>query len=280
MTLTAPQQAPAAAPVLPSSGYQLSLGRVIRSEAIKLVTLRSPWISAALTIAISLGITTLMAISLRNFLDQAPVSGGGNAMIAQAVTMPLAFTALLVTITGSMLITGEYSTGMIRSTLTAAPDRLRSLFAKAIVLVGYTVLVSVITSVLGVTLVSALFAGTDVALDFGDLSGAVLPYVYSAVYLVAAALLGLGFGYLLRSGAGAIAIAVGILFILPIVPQVLAMAPGMEWVVEAARYLPSNAGNALVQGSGDEVWQGALILGGWVVAVLGLGAIALKTRDA
>ncbi len=280
MTITAPQQAPAAAPAVPSSAFRLSLGRVIRSEGIKLVSLRSPWISAALTIVISLGITTLMAISMRNYLSEMPVTGGGNAMIAQAVTMPLAFTALLVTITGSMLITGEYSTGMIRSTLTAAPDRLRSLFAKAIVLIGYTVLVSVVTSVLGVTLVSALFAGTDITLDFGDLAGAVLPYVYSAVYLVAAALLGLGFGYLLRSGAGAIAVAVGILFILPIVPQVLAMAPGMEWVAEAARYLPSNAGNALVQGSGDDVWQGALTLAVWVIAVLGLGAIALKNRDA
>ncbi|MDR2294102.1 MAG: ABC transporter permease [Microbacterium sp.] len=280
MTITATQQAPAAAPAIPGSAFRLSLGRVIRSEGIKLVSLRSPWVSAALTIVISLGITTLMAISMRNYLSEMSVAGDGNAMIAQAVTMPLAFTALLVTITGSMLITGEYSTGMIRSTLTAAPDRLRSLFAKAIVLVGYTVLVSVVTSVLGVTLVSALFAGTDIALDFGDLPGAVLPYVYSAVYLVAAALLGLGFGYLLRSGAGAIAVAVGILFILPIVPQVLAMAPGMEWVAEAARYLPSNAGNALVQGSGDEVWQGVLTLAVWVAAVLGLGAIALKTRDA
>ena len=280
MTITAPQQAPAAAPAIPGSAFRLSLGRVIRSEGIKLVSLRSPWVSAALTIVISLGITTLVAIAMRNFLSEMPVAGDGNAMIAQAVTTPLAFTALLVTITGSMLITGEYSTGMIRSTLTAAPDRLRSLFAKAVVLVGYTVLVSVVTSVLGVALASALFAGTDIALDFGDLAGAVLPYVYSAVYLVAAALLGLGFGYLLRSGAGAIAVAVGILFILPIVPQVLAMAPGMEWVAEAARYLPSNAGNALVQGSGDDVWQGALTLAVWVAAVLGLGAIALKSRDA
>ncbi len=281
MTTIAPAVADSAAPARSAASrfadHRLTLGHVIRSEWIKLTTLRSTWWSAACVLLIAVGISGLagVAMLLSDFVTTEAVA----AMTLSFTTMPVMFIGLLATVMGSMFITGEYSTGMIRSTLTTAPDRTRSFLGKTIVLAGFIFVLSLVASALSYAVVAVIFAVGGFAADLSDPGAALLPYVWAALYMVALALMGLGIGYIVRVGAGAIAIAAGIVFVLPIIAQILGMAPGMQWVLEASMYLPLNAGATLVQGGEDEVGAGiALALFAVVPLLTGYGL--LRARDA
>ena len=263
---------------------RVTLPRLIRAEWIKLVSLRSPWWAAALVFAISVGVSAMYALASTTWDGFDPSNGGSpemaNTFIASVVTMPAVFTVLLASILGVILITGEYSTGMIRSTLTAAPDRLRSLLAKATVLSVFIFAVSIITSLVSLLLVITIFGGAGLGYTITDPATSILPYVLNAAYLVLLALMGLGIGYLVRNGAGALSIVVAIIFVLPIVASMVGMAPGLEWLADASKYLPMNAGSLLVQGEPEVRGGAAIALGLWALVPLIGGALVLKTRDA
>ncbi|MCI9873043.1 ABC transporter permease, partial [Arthrobacter humicola] len=95
--------------------HRLTFARLLRSETIKILTLRSTWWSLGITAVLSLGISFLLALAAND-------NGGGFAP-ATLLTAPIQFTMLVAGIFGAIVITGEYSTGMIRSTLTAEPRR-------------------------------------------------------------------------------------------------------------------------------------------------------------
>jgi len=115
------QTAPARRTHTETSAYRLSFGRALRSEWIKLATVRSTWWSIGITALLTIGISIMLA-------SAAEVDG------IQAVVSSVQFTMLLAGILGAIAVTGEYSTGMIRSTLTAVPVRGAVLAAKAAVM--------------------------------------------------------------------------------------------------------------------------------------------------
>ena len=106
---------------------RLTFIRAVRGEWIKLATLRSTWWSIGIAAILTIGIAVLIA--------QAIDMPGFEPI--QAVVMPIQFTMLLAGILGAISVTGEYSTGMIRSTLAANPKRGSVLGAKAVA-VSYT----------------------------------------------------------------------------------------------------------------------------------------------
>ncbi|WP_040165342.1 ABC transporter permease subunit [Microbacterium gorillae] len=281
-TATAPAPAATTTPATPAtrtaSPYRLTLGHEVRSEWIKLVTLRSTWWSAAIVFALSVGISVLVALQLTSNDLVSPESANGS--IASAVTLPSMFTVLLACILGTIFVTGEYSTGMIRSTLTAAPDRTRAFLAKALSVFGFVVALSLITNLVALAVTLPIFGGVDAGLDLSDPATAVLPYIWNALYLAGLALLGLGVGFAVRSGAGSLAIVAGIVFVLPIVASMLGMVPNLDWIQTVANYLPMNAGSDFVQNTGDAQLRGGLAIAGWAVAGLAAGYVVLKTRDA
>ena len=95
------------------------------------------------------------------------------------------------------------------------------------------------------------------------------------------ALIGLGFGFIIRNGAGAIAATVGVLFVLPIVLNMFVFAgESWQWIVDLGQYLPMAAAQMATTPAGDDVLRGILTLAAWPAALL-LGAwAALRTRDA
>ena len=271
--------APAPMQIIPT-GFphaRLTLGHLIRSEWIKLRTLSSPWISALIVIVLSLGISMIAAFSVSTigygYVDRIPAD-----MIASIVGQPAVFTMLLAMILGAILITGEYSTGMIRTTITAAPDRLSSLVAKAVVVFLFSAVLGLATTVvsgLGVLLVLLM---RGISADFSVGFAAFAPYVFVPLLMGAVALLGLGIGYLLRSGAGAIAIVVGVTFVLPIVLTSVGIIPGMDWMYELSYYVPLHAATDLI-GAGEDALRGGITLTVWALAAMFFGGLALKTRD-
>lgn len=281
---TARRPARASEPVATATGRldTSSLGvtflRVVRSEWVKLRSLRSNWITMLAAAVVMIGIGGLSAA----FLGGA-IGGGGDGFgdTTDPTTTSLGgmmLAQIIVGILGVLAITSEFANGMIRNTFAAVPARLPVLWAKAIVVAGATFAV-MLPAVFASFFLGQAILGSDLDAGLGD-DGVLRAVVGSAGYLTAIALLGLGLGSILRQAAGAI----GVVF------SVLLIAPGLLGLVlprsadDLLRYLPSNAGSAFTTiGSGEALLSpavGGLVVAGWVAALLGVAAVFLKRRDA
>lgn len=275
MTAAAPVDATVDAaaqrPARPASPYRLSFGRVVRSEWIKLLTLRSTWWSLGVTVALSLAISLMMASASRDF--------GGGLTPVMTIVMPMQFTMLVAGILGAIAVTGEYSTGMIRSTVTAEPRRGAVLGAKAIVVAVVMALATALTYLVAILLTAPILGGAGI--DWSDAAQSWVPLGAGVFAMAMFALIGLGFGFIIRNGAGAIAATVGVLFVLPIVLNMFVFAgESWQWIVDLGQYLPMAAAQMATTPAGDDVLRGILTLAAWPAALL-LGAwAALRTRDA
>lgn len=264
------------------SPYRLSFLRLVRSEWVKLATLRSPWWSIGVVALLSIGMSLLLAWAFTSF-DGPAGAPGSESLAITVILSPTSFTVLLAVILGSIQVTGEYSTGMVRSTLTAAPGRIGSLLAKATVVAAFVFVSSLVIFVIAALVTAPMLSGAGIGLDFSDLASWTLPLLAGAFTMAVIALIGVSAGYLLRNGPGAIALGVGLVFVLPLVPAFFAALPDWGWIQDAARFLPTNAGNALMNPGGTgalEPWAAALTLVGWVVVGLVGASVVLKGRDA
>ena len=267
-------QAPAPARTSVDTGRRLTFLRALRSEWIKLATLRSTWWSIGIAAALTIGIAVLIAqaIDLPGF---DPI---------QAVVMPIQFTMLLAGIIGAISVTGEYSTGMIRSTLTANPVRGSVLAAKSTVLAVFMFLSSLVIFAIAALAVTLIVAPRDQSIDWSDPSASLLPILVSSLSMAVFALIGVSFGFILRSGAGAIAATVGVLFVLPIVASFFSMAgEAWAWVVDASAYLPVAAAQSAIMPSETAALDAPvafLTLACWVVGGALVAWGVLRSRDA
>lgn len=266
--------APAVAAPRVDTGHRLTFFRTVRSEGIKLATLRSTWWSIAIAAVLTIGIASLIA--------QAVDLPGFDPI--QAVVMPIQFTMLLAGIIGAIAVTGEYSTGMIRSTLTAVPLRGTVLLAKSLVLAIFLFVSSLVIFGVAAVAVGAIVGARDQSIDWSDPSASLLPIVVASLSMSVLPLIGVSFGFILRSGAGAIAATVGLLFVLPIVANFFAMAgEAWAWVVDTAAYLPVAAAQSAIlpgEGAALDAPVAFLTLGCWVVAGLLAAWAVLRSRDA
>lgn len=277
MTTIAP-----AAPTVPAfvpAGSGLSFGGELRSEWIKLRSVRSTLWSYATVIVISFGMAALMSVSLPS-AGQALPADVQTTMVGQAATFGVFFGQLVVAVLGVLAISGEYSTGMIRSSITAIPRRLPMLAAKAVVLFVCTFVVGTVSTIGSYAVAAPILAGQGITASFTD-PDLFLPLLGGALYLALVSIFALGVGAMLRSSAGGIAAALGILLLLPIA---MSMIPA-QWVADLLPYLISNAGLAIFGLNGFtsvslDVWQNVLIVLGWVAVSLAGAALLLTRRDA
>ena len=261
------------------STIRLSAPGIVRSEWIKLRSVRSTVWSYAIVILVSIGLAALMSstISVENI---GPVPAEAQpGLVLQASTFGVFFGQLVVSVLGVLVISGEYSTGMIRSTLAAVPRRLPALWAKAIVLFVATLLVGLVSTLGAYAVAAPILASKGFEADLvGD--GVLLALLGGSVYLALISVFALGLGTILRNGAGGIAAVLGTILILPTVLQIIPAT----WAQDAAPYLLSNAGSVLFNlPSSDgtlESWQALLVVLGWTVASLAVAAVLLRRRDA
>jgi ABC-2 type transport system permease protein len=261
------------------TGPGLSFAGILRSEWIKLRSLRSTIWSYLLVILISVGMAALLSLSLSVGPTGATLpEAEQTSLLLQASTFGIYFGQLVVAVLGVLVISGEYSTGMIKSTLTAAPRRLSTLWAKATVLFTATYLVSLVGILASFLVASPILAAKGIhgTLFDGDV---IMPMLGGALYLALISVFALGIGAILRSSAGGIAAALGILLVLPVIFQLIPA----DWAADVLPYLVSNAGFAMfgaAMGPGLEPWQGFAVLVGWVAVAIGVAAVLLKRRDA
>jgi ABC-2 type transport system permease protein len=275
---------PVPAHPMPANGLKVTQARVIRSEWIKFRSLRSTVITltAAAVVLIGLG---LLFSAVQSGQLSGPGDRGGADPEDTAVSVSLSGVMLAQLIIGSLgvLVTaGEYSTGMIRSSLAAVPRRLPVLWGKTIV---FAVVVFAVTTVAAF----AAFFGGQAVLSAGGAATASLgdPGVLRAVFgaavdLTGIGLLGLALGALLRTTAGAISTLFGLTLLLPGVLQLLPA----DFNSAVGPYLPSNAVNAFMTAqpvpgaSALSPWAGLAVFVGYIVVLLGAAAVTLRRRDA
>jgi ABC-2 type transport system permease protein len=186
---------------------------------------------------------------------------------------------LAICVLGALVITTEYSTGVIRASLLAVPRRLPVLAAKVAV---FAVLVLVVTEIvafcsffLGSTILHA-----HVAVSLSD-SGVARAVAGAGLYLTVLGLFAMSIGTLIRHTAGAISTVIGVVLVLPILSGLL---PG-SWGAHVNAYLPEQAGTLIThtrEQSGDLLspWQGFGVLCLWTVLLLAVAAYLLNRRDA
>lgn len=265
---------------------RLGFGGVLRSEGIKLSSLRSIRWTLAATVVAGLGLSLLISWGLKasSGMDGAPAIPTETYALA-AATIAAPFIALVFGVLGVFAISSEYSSGMILSTLTAVPKRTPVFFAKAIVLV-VVALVTAAILVIGGLLIALLFNSEVGSVIFSKvvLSGG----AGAIVYLTLIALLAFGVAALFRSTAGGIAVVAGLTFVLPLGFQIASMT-GWEWVSTVSHYIPAALGNIMSAGiaeatvpgaTGPDYWGAMLIMLAWAAVAVIPAAILFRTRDA
>lgn len=273
-------------PTVPSVTVRpVSFARTVQAEWIKFWTVRSTWWTLAATVVIMAGIAALAAWGTASGIDGEPVA---PMSLVALMTSGKSLAELTVAVLGVLAITGEYSTGMIRSTFAAVPRRLPVLAAKAVVLSAAVIVTTVIGMALSMLTTLPWQDTLGAGLDLAD-SEQLRILVGFPLYLMAVGLLSLAIGALLRRTAGAVATVLGLLLVVETVFQLVPL----RFFEVVSPFLPATAGSRLLMDSetltamnaaSDAAhlapWQGYGVLLAWVVALGALAAVLLRRRDA
>jgi ABC-2 type transport system permease protein len=262
------------------SAVAVTQRRVVRSEWTKLWSLRSTRWSLLAAIVGMAGLGMIIAafrmghwshLSAGERARYDPIDNGvGGYHLAQ----------LAIGVLGVIVMSGEYATGMIRSTLMAVPHRLPVLWAKALVFAAVTFVLMLASSLVSFFGVQAIVAQRNLQAHLGD-PHALRAVVGTALFLTVLGVLSVGLGGLLRSTAGGIAAFVGLLFVLPGITALLPSNIGDA----ISPYLPLNAGFAVATSTFDNShhlapWTGFGVFCAYAVVAVAAAAVALVRRDA
>jgi hypothetical protein len=257
---------------------RLTQGHVTRSEWTKFRSLRSTGFAllAALLMLVGFGIVASFA-TVHNW---ATMSARDRASFDPLVTSLRGVDGaqLALGVLGVLWITGEYGTGLIRSTFTAVPKRLPVLWAKAAVLATVALALALPGALIAFFVSQSILHSKHISIGFTH-PAVPRAVVGAALYLTVLALFSLGLGAVIRNTAGGIAALVSIVFVLPTLISVL----GSSWKNAIYPYLPTNAGAAITSIHQQEhtlaPWTGFGLFLGYTAALLALAAILLRRRD-
>jgi ABC-2 type transport system permease protein len=278
--MTTMTHATTTAPVDRHQTLRVTQPRVLLSEWTKFRSLRSTVWTLLTAVVLSIGIGALFsAVSASQYstfsaADKAsfdPVSTSLNGMV---------FAQLAIGVLGVLLISGEYSTGMIRSSLTVVPRRLPVLWAKLGVFAGVVFSVILVSSFVSFFLGQALLNSHHLGVSISA-PGALRDVIGAALYATVAGMIGMALGGLLRNTAAGISTFVAVFFVIPPLTDLLPAS----WSSHFVQYLPSNAGEVLFGGGRGLAhplapWTGFGLLCAYAAVMIGLAAWRLRRADA
>src|ERR1700676_1595075 len=131
---------------LPPAAGRAGLLGVLASELTKLRSVRSTYWTLVMLFLFSVGISALATAATASNFHNNPGNKAGFDATQVSLFAFFEIGQLIIAILGAMVITSEYSTGMIRTSLTAMPRRGVVYAAKAIVFTVVTLIFSLITS--------------------------------------------------------------------------------------------------------------------------------------
>lgn len=286
MSTTLEAQRPTA-PSVPADAH-LTFPRIVKSEWIKLRTLRSTMWALIITVVVMVGFSVLLAFVAHNFATPSPGTPDGrppspgmsNTEVVQLVnTFGYHFAELVVAVLGVLLITGEYGTGMIRSTMAAAPKRIPALVAKYLVVGVTTFVVSLVAIGISYLVTKPILGMHD--LNAGLSGQTIRVFLACALLLAMISLFALAIGALMRHSAGAISTVLGILLLVPIILGILGAF--VSWAGDISKWIPSSVADRMITtttAAGELTpLQGFGMLALYVVVLAAASAVLMRRRD-
>src|SRR6516162_4288044 len=293
---------------LPPATGRAGLAGTIRSEFTKLRSVRSTYWTIAAMVIVSVGFAAIAGFAIANNLHNNPANKAGMDATQASLGGFFELGQLIIAVLGALTITSEYSTGMIRTSLTAMPRRGTVYAAKLLVFTTVALVISLITSFIAFFVGQAAMSGSGVsasllhsitipanAFQNGPSSnvtfsgtivispGTVLTAIIgTALFVTAAALIAFGLGTIIRHSAGAITAAIGLLFVLPIIVQLLPDT----WRWDIVRFFPDAAGRVLSVTVGQHnphlwsAWPQFGVTLVYAAVLVGIGAYLFRRRDA
>jgi ABC-2 type transport system permease protein len=257
--------------VMANTGYGLT--QAIRAEVTKLRTIRSTTWTLLATVVGTLLVTVLATNGIQHhgptdgFFDPTNQSLSG-----------IAIGQLTIGLLGVLMITGEYGSGTIRSSLAATPRRPLFITAKVLVIGAVSLVVGEILTFACFFIGRTILSGNAPVATLGQ-PGVLRALLLTGGYLALLGMFGLGLGFIIRHTAGAITAFVGVIFLLPLLLHPL-QAHG-----NPARFTPeqilANSVAAVVHQSGQVgATAGFLLMGLYCALALGVGMVLLQRRDA
>ena len=267
--------APTAGAALPEP--RVTQRRVVRSEWIKFRSVRSNLIGIGAAGAAMVLFGVLFSSLADSGTDTGPTPAGADPVTYAFSGINLA--QLVIGVLAAVLVTSEYTSGMIRSTYAAVVTRLPVLWGKTIVAAGVTGVVMTVAGLAAFLTGTAVYSGTEAVPSIGD-PGVIRAVLGVGVYAAAIAVMGVALGFLLRRTAAAIGTLVASIMVAPVLAGLL---PG-ETGSTIASLLPSNAGRAVMSVADDpdllSPGAGLAVLLAWVVVAVGAAAWSVRRRDA
>jgi ABC-2 type transport system permease protein len=292
---------------LPPATGRAGLRGMLASEWTKLRSVRSTYWTIGSLLVVSVGLAAAIGAGAAAAINSDASNKAGFDATQVSLSIFFYLGQLIIAVLGAMTITSEYSTGMIRTSLTAMPRRSVVFWSKLLVFTGVTLVISIVTSFVAFFVGQAVLSGTGVSASLSHntlvpvqaegtrqavrFAGtyvvtpghALTAIIGTALFVTAAALIAYGIGAILRHTAGTIASAIGILFVLPIIVQLLPNS----WRDDIMRFVPGSSGTVLSatlpSSDATHLWStwpqfGVTLI--WVAVLVGVGAYLFRKRDA
>jgi ABC-2 type transport system permease protein len=277
--MSATESLPVAVPKRRAFTGRVTQANVLRSEWTKLWSLRSTRWSLLLAVIAMAGLGVLIAaVSMDRWSHLSPNDRATFDSIGRSLG-GYHLAQLAIGVLGVLVISGEYSTGMIRSSLMAVPRRLPVLWAKIAVFASVTFVSMLASALVAFFSAQAILAEHHVNVTLGH-PHALRTLVGTVLFMTMTGVLCVALGTIVRSTAGAIATFAGLLFVLPGIVDILPSEIGNS----INPYLPSNSGGAIAKAVPDphtlSPWGGFALYCVYTIALVAVAAYLLIRRDA
>jgi ABC-2 type transport system permease protein len=277
----APVAAERGPPMIPPGRY--SVAGALRSEWTKLRSVRSTMWSLVATAVLTIAIGILATSTEAGRWAQ---TGVGDRRAFDPTSLSLAgflFGQLAIGVLGVLVVSAEYSTGTIRATFAAIPNRPLVLAAKVAVFSAVAFIIGEVLAFASFFIGQAIMSGSAPTASLGQ-PGVVRAVIGGGLFLTVLGLFALGLGTIIRHSAGAITAFVGIFFVIPLIVEALPVTIKNA----VGKYLPDNIGSTMTtvkQGFRTDVptfspWVSFGLLCGYAAAALLIGGIVMARRDA
>ncbi len=271
-------------PAVPAAGsapaLKVTQARVLLSEFTKFRSLRSTMYTLLTALVLMIGLGAMFsALTASQYHTYNAADRASFNPVATSLSGVI-FAVVAFGVLGVLVTSGEYSTGMIRSSLTAVPRRLPVLWGKLAVFPGVIFPVSLIASFISFFLGQLVLNSQHIGVSISA-PGALRSVVGAALYLTVAGMIGVALGSLFRNSAAGIATFAGVFFVIPLLAGML--PPSVS--THLTPYLPSNAGSAVWGGALNvqhalAPWTGFALLCGYTVVLVSAAAWRLRRSDA
>lgn len=268
----------AVSPTLERIG-RVTFPRVLVSEWTKFRSVRSTAWSLGAGILLTIAFPLIFAFVISSHWGHMAPQERANHSPLEVALAGVNVAQLAIAVLGVLVITAEYSTGSIRSTLTAVPKRLPVLWAKLLDYAVVSIAVMVPAVLISFFATQAILGRHDILQVSFTHPGVARCVLMGAVYVMLVGIFALALGAIVRNTAGGIALFAGIFFVLP--PLMFTLP--QSWNNAISQYLPSNAGRQIF--SLDHASHtltpvaGGLVFAGYCAAAIVIAAVLLRRRD-